>query len=187
MTISLSLGLLLLRLVVGLTLAAHGAQKLFGWFGGSGFRGTVNMQEKMGFKPATLWASLAILGEVGGGLSLAFGFLTPLGAAGIFGAMFVAVVKSHLKNGFWNSKRGFEYPFLLLAAAVALGLTGPGSFALDALFGIALPTPQLFLILALAALIVDILGLLISRSATPAAAPTAMPTTTSNEARVKVS
>ncbi|HZS75968.1 MAG TPA: DoxX family protein [Ktedonobacteraceae bacterium] len=183
MPISLSLGLLLLRLAVGLTIAAHGAQKLFGWFGGSGFRGTVNMQEKMGFKPSVLWASLAILGEVGGGLSLAFGFLTPLGAAGIFGAMFIAVIKGHLKNGFWNSKRGFEYPLQLLAAAVALGLIGPGSFSLDALFGIVLPTPQLFIIMALAALLVDIIGLLISRPATPAAAPTSMPVTTSGEVR----
>lgn len=187
MTISLSLGLLLLRLAVGLTIAAHGAQKLFGWFGGSGFRGTVNMQGKMGFKPSALWASFAILGELGGGLSLAFGFLTPLGAAGIFGAMFVAVVKSHLKNGFWNSKRGYEYPLLLLAAAVALGLTRPGSYSLDALFGIALPTPLLFLILVLAALLVDIIGLLISRNATPAAVPTATPVTTSSEVRARAS
>jgi putative oxidoreductase len=163
MIVTMSVALLILRLVAGLTLAAHGAQKLFGWFGGSGFGGTVKMQERMGFKPAWLWAGLVILGEFGGGLSLAFGFLTPLGAAGALGAMFMAIVKAHWKNGFWNSKRGLEFPLQLLAAAVAIGFAGPGSYSLDALFGIALPTPLLFLILALVALLVDIIGLVISR------------------------
>src|SRR6266849_9642196 len=84
MTISLSLGLLILRLVVGLTIAAHGAQKLFGWFGGPGFTKTAQGMQKQGFNPTWFWTSLVILGEFGGGLSVAFGFLTPLGAAGIF-------------------------------------------------------------------------------------------------------
>jgi putative oxidoreductase len=179
----LDLGLLLLRLVAGLTIAAHGAQKLFGWFGGPGFGGTMKMQERMGLKPFPLWASLVILGELGGGLSLALGLLTPLGAAGMFGAMFMAIVKAHWKNGFWNSKRGLEFPLQLLAAAVAIGLAGPGSYSLDALFGIVLPTPLLFLILALVALIVDIIGLVMSRTA----APTSTPTTTSSEPRPSVS
>jgi putative oxidoreductase len=170
MAISLSLGLLILRLVVGLMVAAHGAQKLFGWFGGPGFGGTVQMQERMGLKPAQLWASLVILGEFGGGLSLALGLLTPLGTAGIFGAMLMAIAKAHWKNGFWNSKRGLEFPLSLLAAAVAIGLGGPGSYALDALFGITLPTPLLFCALALAALLIDVIGLIISRA--PAPAPT---------------
>jgi putative oxidoreductase len=178
MTVWLNLGLLILRLVVGLTIAAHGAQKLFGWFGGSGFSGTMKMQERMGLKPPALWASFVILGEFGGGLSLALGFLTPLGAAGIFGAMFMAIVKSHWKNGFWNSKRGIEFPLQLLAAAVALGFTGSGSYSLDALFGLAIPAPLLFLILVLAALLVDIIGLVMGRSAVPAAAPTSAPTPT---------
>src|SRR6184192_515473 len=92
MTISLSLGLLVLRLVAGLTLAAHGAQKLFGWFDGPGPTKLTQGFEKQGFKPAWLWVFFVILGEFGGGLSLAFGFLTPLGAAGAFGAMFMAIV-----------------------------------------------------------------------------------------------
>lgn len=173
MGVYVNLGLLVLRLVAGLTIAAHGAQKLFGWFGGSGFGGTMKMQERMGLKPPALWAVFVILGEFGGGLSFALGFLTALGAAGIFGAMFMAMVKSHWKNGFWNSKRGIEFPLQLFAAAIAVGLAGPGSYALDALFHIALPGPQLFLILALAALIVDIIGLVIGSAATPASAPSA--------------
>jgi putative oxidoreductase len=165
---TIGLGLLILRLVVGLTLAAHGAQKLLGWFGGGGIKGTVGMQERMGLKPAWLWASLVILGEFGGGLSLAFGFLTPLGAAGGLGTMLMAIVRSHWKNGFWNSKRGIEFPLALLTMALAIGIIGPGSYSLDALFGIALPDTLLFCILALAAILVDIIGLIISR---PAAAP----------------
>jgi putative oxidoreductase len=177
MDIWLQLGLLILRLVAGLTIAAHGAQKLFGWFDGPGFSGTMKMQERMGLKPPALWASFVIISELGGGLSLALGFLTPLGAAGMFGVMFMAIVKVHLKNGFWNSKRGFEFPLQLLAAAVAIGLAGPGSYSLDALFGIALPTPLLFLILALVALLVDIIALVMSSTATSSAVPTSTPTT----------
>jgi len=170
MAISLSLGLLILRLVAGLTIAAHGAQKLFGWFGGSGLSRTAQGLETQGFKPAWLWTYLVILGEFGGGLSFALGFLTPLGAAGIFGTMFMAIFKSHWKNGFWNSKRGLEFPLSLLAAGVAIGLTGPGNYSLDALFGLTLPGTLLFCVLAVAALLVDVIGLLISRP--PAAAPT---------------
>ncbi|MBO0796611.1 MAG: DoxX family protein [Ktedonobacteraceae bacterium] len=165
---TLGLGLLILRVVAGLTIAAHGAQKLFGWFGGSGFTQTVNMQERMNFKPPLLWALLVILGEFGGGLSLACGFLTPLGAAGIFGAMLMAMLKVHWKNGFFSSKGGFEFPLLLMGVAVGIGIAGPGDYALDTLLGIALPTPLLFIILAVVALLVDIVGLIISRPA-PAA------------------
>ena len=170
MTVTMNVALLILRLVVGLTLAGHGVQKLFGWFGGPGFAGIRQVFKQMGYKPAWLWASLAIVGEVGGGVSFALGFLTPLGAAGIFGAMFMAMFKSHWKNGFWNSKRGLEFPLALLAGGVTIGLTGPGSYSLDALFGITLPSPLLFLGLAVAALLVDVIGLLISRPA--AVAPT---------------
>ncbi len=124
MPISLSTGLLILRLVAGLTLAAHGAQMFFGWFGGRGISGTLQMQGRLGLKPAPLWAGMAILGEFGGGLSVAFGFLTPLGAAGMFAAMFMAIAKGHWKNGFWNSKRGIEFPLILLAVGVAIGIMG---------------------------------------------------------------
>lgn len=163
MAITLSLGLLLLRLVAGLTLAAHGAQKLFGWFGGASFARTAQGMQKQGFKPAWLWTSLTVLGEVGGGLSLAFGFLTPLGAAGAMGAMTMAIVKVHWQHGFWNRNHGLEFPLQLLASSLAIGLVGPGSYSLDALFGINVPTPLLFGVLAIVALLVDLIGLLVSR------------------------
>ncbi|HLQ27874.1 MAG TPA: DoxX family protein [Ktedonobacteraceae bacterium] len=172
MAISLGLGLLILRLVAGLTLAAHGAQKLFGWFGGPGFTKMEQGLQTQGFKPAWLWTCLVILGEFGGGLSLAFGFLTPLGAAGASAAMLMAIFKSHWKNGFWNSKRGLEFPLSLLAISVAIGLIGPGSYSLDALFGIALPDTLVYGVLAVAAILVDVIGLIISRptAAAPAGA-----------------
>ena len=165
MAISLGLGLLIIRLVGGLTIAAHGAQKLFGWFDGPGITKITQGFEKQGFKPAWLWVILVILGEFGGGLSVALGLLTPLGAAGMFGAMLMAIFKSHWKNGFWNSKRGLEFPLSLLAMGVGIGLTGPGMYSLDALFGIALPYPVVFLVLAVAAVLVDVIGLITSRPA----------------------
>jgi putative oxidoreductase len=165
MAITLSLGLLIIRVIGGLTLAAHGAQKLFGWFEGPGLTKLSQGFEKQGFKPVWLWVCLVILGELGGGLSVALGFLTPLGAAGMFAAMFMAIFKSHWKNGFWNSKRGLEFPLQLLAIGVAIGLMGPGSYSLDALFGIALPYTLLFCVLAIIGLLIDIIGLIISRPA----------------------
>ncbi len=168
MAVTLSLGLLLLRVVCGLTLAAHGAQKLFGWFGGSGFAKQREGMAKQGYKPALLWAFFVVLGEVGGGLSLAFGLLTPLGAAGVVGAMFMAIFKVHWKNGFWNGKRGIEFPLALLTIAAALGIMGPGDYSLDAFLKIALPSPLLFGILAAAAVLVDVVGLLMTRPAVSA-------------------
>jgi putative oxidoreductase len=160
--------LLLIRLVVGLTLAAHGAQKLFGWFGGPGYDKVARGFAGRGLRPGWLWAGLAILGEVGGGLSLALGFLTPLGAAGALGAMFMAVT-TQVKNGFFNDHGGFEYPLALLAMSLAVGIAGPQAYSLDALFDIALPEAQLFCILAIVALVVDVVGILLATSAvTPA-------------------
>lgn len=164
MTTIVSLGFLVLRLVTGLTLAAHGVQKLFGWFGGAGFAATAQGMQKQGFTPAWFWTSLTVLGEVGGGLSLAFGFLTPLGAAGAVGAMTMAVVKVHWRHGFWNRNQGLEFPLQLLASSLAIGLVGPASYSLDALFGINVPTPLLFGVLVAAALVVDLIGLVISRT-----------------------
>jgi putative oxidoreductase len=163
MTNTMSFALLILRLGVGLTLAGHGLQKLFGWFGGPGLTRFEQGLEKQGFKPAWPWAALAIVGEVGGGLSVALGFLTPLGAAGILGAMAMATFKSHWKNGLWLNKGGYEYSLMLMIVSIALGLIGPGSYSLDTLLGIHYPQPFLFLVLAVAALLVDAIGILISR------------------------
>ncbi|HEX4206987.1 MAG TPA: DoxX family protein, partial [Ktedonobacteraceae bacterium] len=163
MTISLSVGLLLLRLVAGLTIAAHGLQKLVPWESGPGFAGMKQGLQMQGFKPAAFWTGLAVLGELGGGLALALGLLTPLGSAGIVGAMAIAVFKTHWKAGFWGAKRGYEYPLLHLVVALTIGLTGPGTYSLDALFGItAVDTVPLFLVLAVLAILVDSVGIFTS-------------------------
>ena len=160
---SLDMALLLVRGVVGLTLAAHGSQKLFGWFGGSGFAGASGMIEKMGFRPGRFWAMLATGSEFGGGLALALGFLMPLPALGILAAMLIAVGKVHWKNGFWGSKGGIEYPLLLMILAAVLGLVGPGRYSLDTLLGIALPLVPVFWGGLLAALLVLGVGLVTGR------------------------
>ncbi len=160
MTVTTNIALLMFRTVIGFTLAVHGAQKLFGWFGGPGPVRLSQVFEKQGYKPVWFWVSLAIVGELGGGLSFALGFLTPLGAAGIFGAMVMAT-RTHWKNGFFLPKGGYEYALTLTIASLTIGLTGPGSYALDTLFHIALPEVPFFGVLAGAALLVDLIGIIV--------------------------
>jgi putative oxidoreductase len=131
----MSYGLLLLRIVVGGIFAGHGAQKLFGWWGGPGPAGTRGWLAGMGFRPAAFWAAMVSLQEFGGGLLLMFGFLTPLGSLAVCASMFVAIPMVHWKNGFWNGNGGFEFNLALSAAAIALAATGPGRFSIDRALG----------------------------------------------------
>jgi putative oxidoreductase len=167
MTVTMNIALLIFRAVIGFTLAVHGAQKLFGWFGGPGPVGMSQILRKQGYKPVWFWVSLTIVGELGGGLSFALGFLTPLGAAGIFGAMVMAT-RTHWKNGFFLPKGGYEYALTLTIASLTIGLTGPGSYALDTLLNIALPEVPLFGVLAGTALLVDIIGMIVTSRNTSA-------------------
>ncbi|HEY8738040.1 MAG TPA: DoxX family protein [Candidatus Dormibacteraeota bacterium] len=144
----LALGLLVLRVGVGLTIAAHGGQKLFGWFGGAGMAGTSAGMTRMRFKPGLLWALVAGLGEFGGGLLLVLGLLSPFGAFALVGAMVVAIISSHLPKGFWNRNGGIEFPLMIGVPALALTFTGAGPVSLDALFKITLPEPATWLVLA---------------------------------------
>lgn len=129
----MDLGLLLIRLVVGLTFAGHGTQKLFGWFGGYGPKGTGGWMESIGIKPGVLMAVLAGLSELIGGLLFAFGLLTPIGAALIVITMLMAIVKVHGQNGYWATSNGYEYNLLLIAVAIGVALIGAGAYSLDAL------------------------------------------------------
>jgi putative oxidoreductase len=133
---SMSYGLLLLRVVVGVIFAAHGAQKLFGWFEGPGAAGTRGWIGGMGFRPAWLFAGLVSLQELGGGVLLALGLLTPLGSLAVTASMVVAVTLVPWKNGFFVGKGGYEFNLALAAAAVALAATGPGRFSIDRALGI---------------------------------------------------
>jgi putative oxidoreductase len=136
-----ALGLLILRLVIGLTVAAHGAQKLFGFWGGPGLTGWTAAMTRMRIRPAVLWAWISAHAELLGGLAFAAGLLSPLGSFAIVAAMLVAIALVHWPNGFWNGKRGYEFNLSLVAAAVAIALTGPGTYSLDSLIGIHLPEP----------------------------------------------
>jgi putative oxidoreductase len=130
----MEIGLLLLRLTAGLTLAAHGAQKLFGWFGGPGLEATGQLFEMLGFLPGRCQALMAGLAETGGGLLLALGLLTPIGAAVICSVMLVAMAV-HIKQGFFAQNGGYEYTIVLAVAALSVAFTGPGPLSLDALLG----------------------------------------------------
>lgn len=127
----MALGLLILRLVVGLTMAAHGAQKLFGWFGGYGLQGTGGFLETLGFFPGRRNALFAGLAEFGGGVLLALGFATPLAATLIISVMFVATATVHLKNGFFNHNQGYEFPLTLAAVALSVAIIGAGPISVD--------------------------------------------------------
>jgi putative oxidoreductase len=175
MTVSISLGLLILRVVVGLTLAAHGAQKLFGWWGGPGMKGWTQMVSKLRIRPAAPWAWVAALSEFGGGLLVAFGLLSPLGSLAVAGAMLVAIATVHWPNGFWSTKRGYEFNLTLIGSVAALALTGPGTYSLDQALGIHLPEP-LTLLVGTVALLVGVGATLGTR--TPAPAPETQPQTT---------
>jgi len=127
----MEIGLLLIRLALGLTLAAHGAQKLFGIFGGYGISATGAFFDSIGFRPGKPLAFLAGAGELLGGLALALGLLTPLAAAAILSTMIVAVWGVHLEKGFFVQNGGYEYPLVLGVIATALAFSGPGNLSLD--------------------------------------------------------
>lgn len=130
-------GLLLLRLLIGLTIAAHGSQKLFGLFGGGGIDGTAGYLESIGFRPGRRAAYAAGGTELVGGLLLAVGLLTPLAAAMVIGVMTVAGVAGHGGKGFFITRGGWEYCLIMAGAAAVLAFTGPGNWSLD--FALGLP------------------------------------------------
>jgi putative oxidoreductase len=129
-------GLLALRLALGLLMAAHGTQKLLGWFGGHGLAGTGGFFEALGFRPGRFFAAAASLGEIGGGVLTALGLLGPVGPALMVSVMVVAAVSVHAANGLFAASNGIEVPLLYGVGAAALALTGPGAFSLDALLGL---------------------------------------------------
>jgi putative oxidoreductase len=125
-----------IRVVFGLAIASHGAQKLFSWFGGYGIRKTGGFFESLGFRPGAAFATAAGLSEFGGGLLITVGLLTPIGAVAVLSAMLVAMFSVHLKNGFFATGNGIELPFLYAVAAVGIAVTGGGAISLDGLLGL---------------------------------------------------
>ena len=132
---TVDLALLILRLTVGLTFAAHGAQKVFGWWGGPGYQGWQGAMSQMGFKPAGLFAAISAGVELIGGLALALGLLTPIAGAALIAQSVVIVGQVHWRNGFFSTKGGYEFPLTLGVAVAAIVLIGAGAWSMDAAIG----------------------------------------------------
>ena len=165
----MNIGLLLLRLVLGLLMAAHGSQKLFGWFGGHGLAAVSGMFESLGFRPGRLFAAAAALSEFGSGLLMALGLCGPVGPALMLAVMIVAAISVHWRNGLFAMSNGIEVPLLYATGATALALTGPGGYSLDALLGLtSVWTPAL----RLSALGIAVIGGVANLAARRTPAPT---------------
>jgi putative oxidoreductase len=159
---------LIARLILGLGLAAHGAQKLFGWFGGHGLTGTGTFFAGLGFRPGRLFALAAGLGELGGGLLTAAGFLGAVGPALMITVMVVAILSVHWSHGFFADKRGVELPLVYATGAFTLAFTGPGAYSLDALLGVSGFSGPRRTWLAVAVALLLALATQVVRRATPA-------------------
>ena len=156
--------LLILRLVVGVYVAAHGAQKLFGWFEGHGFAATQGMLGGMlGYRPAWLWTLAVGLAELVGGALFALGLLSPIGAIGVAATMLSATLVPHWSKGPFGSKGGYELTLTNLAVAAAVGFAGPGAYSLDQVFGVSVPLAYTEVI-ALVALVGVLVGIVSRRA-----------------------
>jgi putative oxidoreductase len=164
------IGLLILRIVVGLTMAGHGAQKAFGWWKGSGRAGWYAVMVRMGFRPANAWGLVSIGAELVGGILFAIGLLTPVAAMALIGQSVVIIFKAHWSRGFWGRDGGYEFPLSLVAGVVAIIGTGAGALSLDSALGL-----DYSVVVRAALLAIGVLGggaaILVSRVA-PAASST---------------
>lgn len=148
-------GLLIARVVLGSLMVAHGGQKLFGWLGGYGLRGTGEFFEQIGFRPGRLFAAAASVGEVTSGLLVALGFLGPIGPALMISVMLVAALSVHWGHGLFAGSNGIEVPLLYATGALGFALVGTGPYSLDAVLGISSAwTPAI----TLAVLVAGIVG-----------------------------
>ncbi|WP_433945343.1 DoxX family protein [Paenibacillus sp. SN-8-1] len=128
----MEVGLLIIRLVIGLLFIGHGAQKLFGMFGGYGPKGTGGWMESVGIKPGVAMAIISGLMELIGGTMFGLGLFTPVAAILIALTMVGAIVKVHGPNGLWATANGYEYPLVVLAVVIGVALTGAGAYSIDA-------------------------------------------------------
>ena len=166
----LDFGFLFARVAVGLLMAAHGAQKLFGWFGGGGLEGTGAFFGQLGFHPGRLFAIAAALAEFGGGLLIAIGLLGPIGPAIVLADMVVAAISVHWRNGLFATSNGIELPLLYSIAAVRFALTGPGRYSLDAMLGLRWAwTPRVIWIALAVGIVGGLINLALRRPPPPAA------------------
>ena len=160
------LAVLILRLAIGAVIFGHGAQKLFGWWGGPGLAGATAMfGGHLRLRPAGFWALVGSLSEVAGGVLLMLGLLGPAGPVAVVAAMLMALTVHWPK--FWSQEGGIEYPLVLLIAGLALGVAGPGAYSVDAALGWQLVTPAT-LVGGLVAAVVGVFVALVTRAPAPA-------------------
>jgi putative oxidoreductase len=156
---------LLARLAIGGMFAAHGTQKLLGWFDGPGIEGTTGMMGKLGLAPARTNALAAGASETFGGIGIALGAATPLAATSLIATMTTAIRTVHWKNGFFVTNGGFEYNLTIIAALMLIADAGPGPLSVDAAFGIEESGPGVALAVAAA----GVLGSTVTLAAAKAA------------------
>jgi len=163
-TTLLHLGLLIVRSIVGFGIAAHGAQKLFGMFGGYGLEGTGGFMESLGFRPGVRYAFMAGMAEFTGGMLLALGLAGPIGPALIMVTMIVAIGTVHKGRGFFAANNGWELPLMFASGALAFALLGPGRYSLDFLLDVErFWTPARIIAVVAAALIAAVVSLAVLR------------------------
>jgi putative oxidoreductase len=160
-------GLFVIRVVVGLTFAGHGAQKLSGWWGGPGMDRWTGVMEGMGERPPRLWATISSLNEAVGGLLLAIGLLAPVAAVVLVAQSTVIIARVHWPKGFWATNGGLEYPLVMGAGALGIALAGPGAWAIDQLLAVDVLYQPIVIWLMLAIAMAVALLAIIMRSAPP--------------------
>ena len=151
-----TVGILILRLTLGLIFVAHGLRQYLGWFGGGGME---DVMRRLGLRPARLWASLCGLGNLAGGIMITLGAFTALGCALIITTMVVATITLKAHSGFWERFGGYEYNLCIIGSAVAIALMGPGPLSVDAAMAPSLISAKLFALALLVSLAVAALGL----------------------------
>lgn len=153
----MNVAILVARLIIGLGVAAHGSQKLFGWFGGGGVSGTAAYMEGLGYRPGVLYAALAGLGELIGGLLVAAGMFNGIGPALVILVMLVAILTVHLPNGYFNSKNGWELPAANIAAVLTFAYAGFGKYSVDRILHLPFFSPQIRWIMLAGAVVLALL------------------------------
>lgn len=171
MPVGVSIGFLIARLLVGGSLAAHGSQKLFGWFGGGGPAGTGTFFENIGFRPGTLFAIAAGLGEFAGGMLTLLGLGGAIGPVLIVLVMLVAIFTVHVSKGFFAAGGGWELPAMNIAAALGIAFAGNGIYSLDSAFALPSPTDGHVWLALACAVVLALLNLVARRPHTTARPP----------------